>query len=69
MKRLTVELVLAAIVTSILETALLYAFGFLRVENLYELALADILLTIIELLLTFILEELLIRTKNKLQKH
>jgi len=67
MRKLTVELILSGVIVSFLETILLYLMGVLKVGGDINLLLIGSLLTILELILVFIIEELLIKTKRKLK--
>lgn len=68
MRKLTAELIISGVIVSFLETLLLYALGVLNYSGIVSLLFVGILLTIIELILMFIIEELLIRTKHHIKK-
>ncbi len=62
-RRATEELILSAIVVSFLEAALLWFFGFLRVDSVGRFLVMTAFLAVVEIVLIVIIEEALISAK------
>lgn len=69
MKRLTVELIVAALIVSWIEVSVLYLLGFIKSSNLSVLMAITVILTVIELILVFVIEELLVLTQKGIKKN
>ena len=68
MRKITVELVLSALIVSFLESYALIVTGLLRISGHYSFLLVTGVLAIIELGLMFVLEETLLKAKHHVRK-
>ncbi len=68
MKKISLELFLSAIIVSFIETIVLYYLGFLKTNSIMKLGIVASIVSVIELALMFLIEELLIKTRNRITK-
>ncbi|MCW1294210.1 MAG: hypothetical protein OH316_02255 [Candidatus Parvarchaeota archaeon] len=68
MKKLTVELIVSALIVSFIEVVVLYFLGIIKSSNLYVLIVITVVFTVIELVLVFVIEELLILARNGIRE-
>ncbi len=68
MKKITIELVISAFIVSFIEVGLLYFTGLLKSSNPSFILLVTAILSVIELVLVFIIEDFILLAKHGIRK-
>ena len=69
MRKLTIELIISAIIVSLVEVYFLIAVGLLSFQSYFSLFMITVVLAVLEIFLVFLVEELIVHTKKQVKKH
>ena len=69
MRKLTVELVVSAVIVSLIEIYFLILSGILQLYSYVSLLMTTVVLAVLEIFLVFLVEELILHTKTHVKRH
>ncbi len=68
LRRLTTELIISAVIVSFIEELALMYGGFLKINGLFDFIVVTAILAVIEIVLVFLVEEVLVAAKHSVRR-